>query len=386
MEKGINMEGFDKDEQLKDSPILEDTRSNEKKWWFIGAFCILIVILLIQWGAKFILTHVSNKAKKASQHTSIQTDREVNELPIPRSEIKEEQPNKVLNVKEYIAAHRNRDEPEMDSIQKAKLLARIKEKQFQRQQASEMIKSAVLLDIGVSGQKTIANSNKPASGNGYENSNSAYLNQVSNHQVEELQAIPLEDLRFRLLQGTVINGVADPAIDSDLPGTIRGHVTQDVYSADGSLPLVRNGDQLIGEYRSGAIKPGQVRLFVVWTRIISNGASVNLNSIGSDPLGRSGMTGDVNTHFFERYGSAVLTSLISAGASTIGVDTDDQYNSRASYRQSVSNSFSQMARDELRQNATIQNTIEIPQGTPISIMINKDISFEQVLSHGGIWS
>jgi type IV secretion system protein VirB10 len=94
------------------------------------------------------------------------------------------------------------------------------------------------------------------------------------------------------------------------------------------------------------------------------------------------MTGNVNQHFMARYGSAMLMSMIGAGASTIGVNPNDEYNSLAMYRQGVATSFAQTARSELQQTAGIQNTIQPPQGTPITILVNRDISFEDVLTQG----
>ena len=189
------------------------------------------------------------------------------------------------------------------------------------------------------------------------------------------------DLRFRILKGKVIQGVTESAIDSDLPGMIRGHVTEDVYGAQGDIPLIHNGDELIGEYRSGDIRNGQTTLYTVWTRLrLQSGITVNLDSAGSDPLGRAGMSGPVDHHYLERYGSAILMSSISAGAALVGVNGEDRYNSSSVFRQGASASFAQTASQELQQNMAIQNSIRPPQGTQISIMVNKDISFEDVLT------
>ncbi|MFN9910766.1 MAG: TrbI/VirB10 family protein, partial [bacterium] len=74
--------------------------------------------------------------------------------------------------------------------------------------------------------------------------------------------------------------------------------------------LIPAGSRLIGEYKSG-IAQGQTRVFIVWTRLLrSDGVSVQLASIGTDSLGRAGSSGYVDNHYLERYGSAVLLSLV----------------------------------------------------------------------------
>ena len=45
-----------------------------------------------------------------------------------------------------------------------------------------------------------------------------------------------------------------------------------------------------------------------------DGVSVQLGSTGADELGRGGMPGFVDNHYAQRYGSAVLLSLIGGGA------------------------------------------------------------------------
>src|SRR5690606_13598305 len=75
--------------------------------------------------------------------------------------------------------------------------------------------------------------------------------------------------------------------------------------------------RLIGQYQSG-LQGGQKRAYVIWTRLIRpDGASVNLGSpaIGFD--GTTGLAGEVDSHFFKRFGSAMLLSVI-GGLSAIG--------------------------------------------------------------------
>ena len=118
-----------------------------------------------------------------------------------------------------------------------------------------------------------------------------------------------------ILQGTMIQAVLETALDSSLPGQTRAVVSEDVYSVDGTRLLIPRGSRLIGRYRAG-VDIAQRRVTIAWDRIIlPDNQTVQISSFGGDELGRSGVTGFVDTRFTERFGSAALISLISAAPS-----------------------------------------------------------------------
>lgn len=52
---------------------------------------------------------------------------------------------------------------------------------------------------------------------------------------------------------------------------------------------------------------------MAWNRIITtDGQSVKIAAYGSDRLGRSGLPATVRSHFFQKFGSAALLSIIGA--------------------------------------------------------------------------
>ncbi|MCV5720763.1 type IV secretion protein, partial [Escherichia coli] len=74
--------------------------------------------------------------------------------------------------------------------------------------------------------------------------------------------------------------------------------------------LLEKGSKIVGQYQGG-IKRGQARIFVLWTRIETpKGVLVKLDSPGTDALGRSGLDGFVDTHFWERFGSAIMLTTV----------------------------------------------------------------------------
>jgi type IV secretion system protein VirB10 len=174
-------------------------------------------------------------------------------------------------------------------------------------------------------------------------------------------------------QGTLIPAVLETALDSDLPGFARAVVSQDVRSFDGSHVLITRGSRLIGEYRS-ATAQGQTRAFVIWTRLIRpDGVSIQLGSPGADDLGRGGMSGQVDRHFLERFGGAILLSVVNAGGTALaghspGTEVVIGSSQQATGLASIANIGP----------ANIAPTIKVPQGSPIRVFVARDLDFGSV--------
>lgn len=206
--------------------------------------------------------------------------------------------------------------------------------------------------------------------------NTAFANQNANLDVETATASQLQNLHSLIPQGTMIGGILETAIQSDLPGMVRAVISEDVYSFDGSHLLIPKGAKLVGRYRSGVMR-GQSRVFVIWNRLIrSDGVSVNIGSYGTDALGRSGLDGEVDTHFFERFGSSVLLSMIDAGLQ-IGVNAMDDADTATIALQAGSD-LSRSSEIALENSIAIPPTIHVDQGKRIKVFVGKDLDFSQV--------
>lgn len=219
-----------------------------------------------------------------------------------------------------------------------------------------------------------------------EDQNSKYLAAASAAGDRSAKATKIDRIDAVVPEGTLIPGILETAIVSDLPGQIRAVTSQDVYSFDGRRVLIPTGTRLIGEYQS-SITRGQKRIFVVWTRLIrDDGIAVRLNSIGTDSLGRSGLTGLVDNKWRERFGSAIMLSIVGAGASyatgygssgaTNGVTSDGQRGEELA-RQTIAQTFSDMANTALQENLRIPPTISVSQGERIFIFVRQDLDFSE---------
>lgn len=174
------------------------------------------------------------------------------------------------------------------------------------------------------------------------------------------------DPKTTITQGTMIPAVLETAINTDVPGYVRAVVSQDVRSFDGSRILVPRSSRLIGQYQSG-LQAGQKRAYVIWTRLIRpDGVSVALASPGTGFDGSGGLPGKVDTHFFQRFGSAMLLSVI-GGLSTIssgGISV-------------VTGSGQNAAATALQQNGQIGPTVRVRMGEPIRVFTARDLDFSQ---------
>src|SRR5207302_3940500 len=130
----------------------------------------------------------------------------------------------------------------------------------------------------------------------------------------------LPNRRFLLPKAAFIDCTLETAIDSTLPGMTTCITATDTFSADGTVVLLERGTKLIGETR-GEVAQGASRVFVLWTEARTpTGVVVPLASPGTDELGRSGLPGVVNRHFWDRFGAAILISVIN-GAVQAGAES-----------------------------------------------------------------
>ena len=189
------------------------------------------------------------------------------------------------------------------------------------------------------------------------------------------RAVRIANSSYTVPQGAIIAGVLETAINSDLPGYVRAVVSRDVMGFDGRRVLIPSGSRLIGQYRSG-LAAGQSRAFIVWTRLTRpDGVTVSLGSPVTDPLGRAGLGGKVDSHFLKRFGSAILLSVVQSGLGLLQRGGNDVVVRTADDAKSV-------AGIALQRDINIPPTVKVAQGTAIRIFIARDLDFSG--TDGGI--
>lgn len=174
-----------------------------------------------------------------------------------------------------------------------------------------------------------------------------------------------------IIQGTMIQAVMETALDSSLPGQTRAVVSEDVYSVDGTRLLIPRGSRLIGRYRAG-VDIAQRRVTIAWDRIIlPDSQTVQISSFGGDELGRSGVTGFVDTRFAERFGSAALISLISAAPSAAASEVPNE--TAANALEDVGDDLADATDSVLSDYLSIGPVIYVDQGARVTVMVDRDL-------------
>jgi type IV secretion system protein VirB10 len=186
------------------------------------------------------------------------------------------------------------------------------------------------------------------------------------------QVLPTQ--RLLLAKGAFIDCTLETAIDSTLPGMTTCVMATDTFGVDGQVVLLERGTKLIGETR-GQVQQGSARVFVLWTEARTPaGVVVPLDSPGADELGRSGLPGSVNTHFWQRFGAAILVSVIDGA-----VEGAAQSSRGGNGAVIVNPSASQGVMTEV-----LKGTVNIPpsvvkqQGDRIQVLVARDLDFRTV--------
>ena len=174
-------------------------------------------------------------------------------------------------------------------------------------------------------------------------------------------------------KGTVIQAVLETALDSTRAGFARAIVTRDIFGFDGTQVLVPKGSRLIGEYKAD-LAAGQKRALIQWQRLMRpDGVMINIDSPAADPLGRAGVKGDVDTHFFERFSGAILQSTLD-----IGVQLATRRVARDTVILALPGSTQQAVSGLVPDK--IQPTLKVDQGTSVSVFVARDLDFTAVSS------
>lgn len=187
----------------------------------------------------------------------------------------------------------------------------------------------------------------------------------------EAKVLPTQ--RLLLPQGAFLDCTLETAIDSTLPGMTTCVLATDSFSADGSVVLLERGTKLVGETR-GQVRQGAARLFVLWTEARTpTGVIVPLASPGTDELGRSGLPGEVDRHFWDRFGAAILVSVIDGG-----VQAAVQSKSNGGTVIVDPSSSRDVMTEVLKSTIDIPPTVTKANGDRIQVLVARDLDFRSV--------
>jgi len=182
-----------------------------------------------------------------------------------------------------------------------------------------------------------------------------------------------------LPKGTGFTCALKTKIISAASGLVACQVQRNVFSDDGRVLLIERGSHMDGEYRIASVRPGTVRIPVLWTRIRTpNGVTVNIDSPGTGPLGESGIDGYVDNRWFERIGAAMLLSLIDDSVKLVIQSQSNDAAASTVVLPSTTSNTSKLAEKVLDSTINIPPLIYQNQGGIVGIYVARDVDFSSV--------
>ena len=184
---------------------------------------------------------------------------------------------------------------------------------------------------------------------------------------------------YELHAGSVIPAVLLTGINADLPGTIVAQVRNDVFdSVTGRYLLIPRGTRLVGTYDNRIVQ-GQRRVLVAWTRLLyPDGSSVDLLGMpGTDEAGYAGFGANVDEHLNKVFTSALLLSIIGAGAQLSQPQQSSSLYTAPSVGQTIAGAVGQQIGNTsiqlTQRQLEVPPTLQVPPGYLFNVLVDRDV-------------
>lgn len=181
------------------------------------------------------------------------------------------------------------------------------------------------------------------------------------------------DQTYLMKKGTNIACTLQTKIITTQPGFTQCVVNRDVYSANGEVLLIERGSMVVGEQVS-QLTQGQARVFVMWHTIDTPyGVKIEIDSPSTGPLGEAGVDSQVDTHFWKRFGGAIMLSMID----DVMVNLSNRSKNYNNF-ENTTEATNDMASEALSNTIDIPPTGYVNQGSLINIIVARDVDFKPV--------
>ncbi|MFS2213981.1 TrbI/VirB10 family protein [Telluria sp. Tellsp104] len=191
------------------------------------------------------------------------------------------------------------------------------------------------------------------------------------------RAYILPDPTLMMTRGKVIPCTVLPAIDTTLTGTVSCVTAVDATGADNKVSLMDRGTYCVGE-QGGGVTHGQRRVGIIWQRCETpQHVMVPLGADAADSLGRPGIPGMVDNHFWDRFGAAIALSLITDVGPYL-VATAQRGNGNTTIAFPAMTGPQEVMSEVLKSTVGIRPTITARQASEVLIYLAGDIDFRDV--------
>jgi|JI9StandDraft_1071089.scaffolds.fasta_scaffold92242_2 type IV secretion system protein VirB10 len=203
--------------------------------------------------------------------------------------------------------------------------------------------------------------------------------QLQGSATPKVAASMLGNRSLTLPKGTAFTCALKTKVISATSGLVGCQVQRNVFSDDGRVLLIERGSHLDGEYRIASVRPGTVRIPVLWTRIRTPlGVTVDIDSPGTGQLGESGIDGYVDNRWGERIGAAMLLSLIDDSVKLVIQNQASDRQADTIVLPSTTANTSKLAEKVLDSTINIPPLIYQNQGGIVGIYVARDVDFSSV--------
>lgn len=201
--------------------------------------------------------------------------------------------------------------------------------------------------------------------------------QLSTGATARVSAGYLGNRSLTLPKGTTFTCSLKTKVVSEQSGLVGCQVVRNVYSDDQKVLLVSRGAHLDGEY-TARIRNGQSRIFVVWTRLLDNGVTVDIGSPATGPLGEAGLEGHVDNHWGQRVGAALLLSVIEGGMEIAAAEAASRGDGTSIVLSDQADTSASLAEKVLDSTINIPPTITKLHAELAAVYVARDVDFSSV--------
>jgi type IV secretory pathway VirB10-like protein len=147
-----------------------------------------------------------------------------------------------------------------------------------------------------------------------------------------------------------------------------------------ALLKVLTAKVLVEAFYDADLRANQPRLQLAFkTLYFPNGYSLSLQGMpGMDSRGFAGLSDQVNRHFFQRYGTAAVLSLITAGISLASHGSRDRFYSYEPQDAATYGAGQVLGRavaEDLRRAMQIRPTVTVREAYPFTLTVTQDVTF-----------
>ena len=198
------------------------------------------------------------------------------------------------------------------------------------------------------------------------------------------------DLTRVVTKEMFIPAVTRNRIVSKLAGKVLLLITRNVYGSHGRLILIPAGSQASGYYQPLA-KVGDDRLMLVIERIVKPDGDLIIfkkTALGADASGATGVPGDVDNHYYEKFGIPLIFSTLNSASNAalrqmIANNSSNPNNSQVfngEWQQNQKATNNQVIQEIIKNNINITPVITIEAGTALLLFLQSDIFFKPNLN------